>query len=318
MSPSDRVKAAVAGALPTAYGGVAHWHRPRARRGSWLLRAETGGHAPATLLVEIPKRANGRGAGGVRAAGPDDASEAEFRALEAIADAVAASGDPGLAAVVPVAYVSEVGAIVTEQLRARPLKDLLGWRDDDPTEYFRRAGRWLSLFHGIGGRSPRPFQAHETIDEAIATDGSLADLASTVIDAVRTLAYRPSLEVVIHGDFTTANILVTIDDRVAVVGPERRPGRPTEDVADLLTELRFADGGTFGVARRRSTVESWAQGVLDGYPGLDPAVLVCDRAIAILRLWSAREERLRGPARLVLKPFRRRVASEVRALLDAL
>ena len=322
---SDRIRAAVEEALPSGYGGVASWHGPRTGEWSWTFRVETGGAAPATLLVKVPRWEDATDLADALAAGPQQDTEEEYRALEAIAAAVAASGDPGLAAVVPVAYVPEVNAIVTELLRARPLRDRLrgGRGGRSASAYFRRAGRWLAVFHGSGDRRPRPFLPGEADDfDQIAAHlgGSLGQAASDLVAAGRVLTGRPTLEVVAHGDFSMANILVTIDDRVAVVDPNRYRARPSADVAHLLIEARLSRRQLLsaGIGGRRRTVEAWAAAMSEGYPELDPVLLSYDRAAAAVRRWAEVEERLRGVGRVALVPARRLLRSEVASLLEGI
>lgn len=323
---SQRVREAVAAALPVEYGGITNWEGPRHGDWSWMFEAETGGPGPATLLVKVPRWEEAPDLVTALAAGPQADTGDEFRALEAISAAVAAAGDPGLTAVVPVAYVPEVNAIVTERLRARPLHERIRRLPrSDSAALFRRAGRWLKAFHSIAGHALVPFGPAEAEDiERIAgTPGrssALARAAEAVAATARALADRPVATGVLHGDFSMRNVLVTIDNRVAVVDPNRYRGRNTRDAAHLLTEARLGRRqlATSGVMQRRARVEEWADAMRDGYPDLDPVVLSYERAAAAIRKWEELENRLRGLSRLTLVPARRLFSSEVEALVGGI
>lgn len=318
MKPAtDRIRAAVAASLPPGYGAINRWSRPRQGDWSWMFEAETGGAAPATLLVKVPRWEEAADLGAALNAGPQADTEEEFRALESIAAAVAAAGDPGLTAVVPVAYVREVNAVVTERLRAVPLHERLG-RTGDAATLFGRVGRWLRVFHATSDQQLVPFEADEIerLEDA-GHRGALGDAIAAVAAVARNRSGRPVSVGVLHGDLSLRNVLVTIDDRVAVIDPNRYRGRIAGDAAHLLTEVRLGRRQliTSGAFRRRSRVEQWAEAIIDGYPEIDADGLAYERAVAAVRRWVEVEGRTKGIARLALLPARRLFRSEVGALV---
>ncbi|MEX0826405.1 MAG: phosphotransferase [Acidimicrobiia bacterium] len=320
MKPAqERIRAAVAASLPPGYGAITRWSRPRQGDWSWMFEAETGGAAPATLLVKVPRWEEATDLGSALNAGPQKDTEEEYRALEAIAAAVAAAGDPGLTAVVPVAYVREVNAVVTERLRAVPLHDRLGrTRGSDAATLFQRVGRWLRIFHATSDQQLVPFEAGQFERLADAGHrGALGDSIAAVAAVARVRSGRPVSVGVLHGDLSLRNVLVTIDDRVAVIDPNRYRGRIAGDAAHLLTEVRLGRCQliTSGAFRPRSRVEQLAVGIIDGYPEIDPGALAFERAVAAVKRWVEVEERTKGIARLALLPARRLFKSEVGALL---
>ena len=101
-------------------------------------------------MVKVPRWEEAPTLEAALAAGPQESTRREHATLEAIAAAVAASGDPGLAAVAPVAYLPALNAVVTERLVAGPLRSRLGsWpgAEGRQVEVLRRTGRWLRLYH---------------------------------------------------------------------------------------------------------------------------------------------------------------------------
>jgi streptomycin 6-kinase len=317
---TDRIRAAVASSLPPGYGAISRWSRPRQGDWSWMFEAETGGTAPATLVVKVPRWEEAPDLGSALNAGPQKDTEEEFRALESIAAAVAAAGDPGLTAVVPVAYVHEVNAVVTERLRAVPLHERLRrTRAADAAALFGRVGRWLRVFHATSDQQLVPFEADEVERLAAAghRGGALGDAIAAVAAVARNRSGRPVSVGVLHGDLSLRNVLVTIDDRVAVIDPNRYRGRIVGDAAHLLTEVRLGRRQliTSGALRPRSRVEQWAEAIIDGYPETDAGLLAFERALAAVRRWAEVEERTKGIARLALLPARRLFRSEVGALL---
>jgi len=322
---ADRVRRAVERALPVAYGGVIRWSGPTGGEWSWMFAALTGGQAPAALLVKVPRWDQAPDLPAALAAGPQRDTEEEFRALEAIAAVVAGAGDPGLTAVVPVAYVAEVNAIVTERLNARPIRRRLGRGRGDAAALFGRVGRWLRVFHASGSPTTGTFPA--TAEEAAFTDiagragrGDLGDAAAALAAAARRREGRAVATGVLHGDLSLGNVLVTIDDRVAVIDPNRYPGRLAVDPAHLLTEARLGRRqlAGAGLTRRAGVVERWTDALLEGYPGLDPDLVAYERAAATVRRWASLEEAVRGPARMAMVPGRVLLRSEAAARLESL
>ena len=125
-----RVRAAVADALAGWYGPEAtllSWDGPEAH--AWSHQFAAVVETPAgskNLVVKVPRWEEAPTLAAALEAGPQESTRREHATLEALAAAVAASGDPGLAAVAPVGYLPGINAVVTERLAADPLRARLG------------------------------------------------------------------------------------------------------------------------------------------------------------------------------------------------
>lgn len=317
---TDVVRAAVSDAVRGRYGPIVRWDGPYPREWSWQFHADTAGRGPTSLVIKVPKWEETPDLDTALAAGPQEDTRAEFDALTTIRDAVLRSGDAGLAVVVPVAYVPEVNAIVMERLNARPLRSLLGWRRDGDLlgEVFARLGRWLALFHDLGATDPEPFDGRGRPVPILPVGSPVLVEASDRLAAVaRRLDGVVSDAGTIHGDLTLGNVLVTIDHRVAVIDPNRSSGRPSQDSAHLLTEVRLGRGQllTAGRLRPPRTVARWRDALVASQPRLDPRVLRHDEAAAAMERWRGFTESSHpvGVRWLAERIF----SAEVNRLLDA-
>ena len=102
-------RARLAAEVPLWYGGAAGLVSLSAPQGcAWSFQFALVVDAPGGrrhLAVKVPRWEEAPTLEAALAAGPQESTRREHATLEAIAAAVTASGDPRLAAVVPVAYV---------------------------------------------------------------------------------------------------------------------------------------------------------------------------------------------------------------------
>jgi hypothetical protein len=306
-----RVGTALAAAVPL-------WHGPGARVAAlsgphahpWSFQFDLTADTPSGrrhLVVKIPRWEEAATLEAALAAGPQEGNRQEHVALKALAAAVAASGDPGLAAVLPVAYLPEINGVVTERLEAAPLRLRLGrWPGSErrQTEVLGRAGRALRLYHDrVAGAVAGALDGDTLAAELEAEAARLGGLRSGWPAALASLARRarerhghPALLGAAHGDFNLANVLVTGDGRVAILDPNLVRGPLLADAAKLLTDLRMRRSRalTFGLLGRRGLAEAEAA-FLEGYGPADLSLLGFLRAVATVRRGLEMEERL--PAR---------------------
>lgn len=306
---TDPVRPAVEDAIGSA---LRSWSGPRPREWSWHFAATT--EAGIALIVKVPRWEEAPRLEDALAAGPQDDTRAEFAALEAIHAAVEASGDPGLVAVRPVAYLPEVNAIVMERLASRSLGERLGFRRGDGADLFAAVGRWLDLYHGLapvhtGAPNPRD-------GSAAGFAGPMVDLAGRLVAARRSLGERRVLGIT-HGDLTLGNILVTDDGRVAVIDPNRLAGPLASDGARLLAEARVGRRQlrTLGRWSPPGVVDDWADALIRSQPRLDPAEARVAEAEAVFARWL--EFRV-GRGRVARMIGDRVFAGELSRLLDRL
>lgn len=285
MSLPESVKQAVAAAVRVDYGEVTGWSGPVPRPWSWHLRVET---ARAPLLVKVPRWEGIDDLDAALAAGPQADTAAEFAALEGIHRMVEAANDPGLTAVVPVAYVAPINAIVMEVMAGASLRARLGTGAPSEAEgWFGALGRWLGLYHRTGGGTRVAFSAADERRRwdamAVHAPARRADLMRAAQAADR-LDGRPVTAGVQHGDLTLGNVLVGDDGRVAVIDPNRTPGRWEADAARILAETALGRNQllTLGLLRRRAAIDSWARALSSGHGALDGEVLDYDRGAEAL------------------------------------
>lgn len=285
------------------------------RRHAWsfqfdlVVEASTGRRH---LVVKVPRWEEAPTLEAALAAGPQESTRREYATLEAIAAVVAASGDGGLAAVAPVAYLPALNAVVTERLAAVPLRSRLGpWAGAEgrQAELLNRAGRWLRLYHErVAGAAPGRFDGAAL---AVELGGLAAAAARPPLQAALTALARqareregaPAIVGAGHGDFNLANVLVTGDGRVAGLDPNLVPGPLLQDAAKLLTDLRMrrARAVTLGRAGRRGLAAAEAA-FLEGYGPADSGLLDFLRAVAAARRGVEMKERLAGRPWLLRAP----------------
>jgi aminoglycoside phosphotransferase (APT) family kinase protein len=330
-----RVREVLAAAVPRWYGeGARLASLTGPVQHSWSFQfalGVTGEAGLRRLVVKIPRWEEAPDLEAALAAGPQEATRAEYAALEAVAAAVAASGDPGLAAVVAVGYLEPLNAIVTERLDAAPLGRSLGLMpggEGRRAAWLHAAGRWLRLYHRqVAGARPGPLDVSSlAFDLERAVDG-LPRRRRALVDAVgalsRRLAAVQGVEVTLvrtHGDFNLANLLVTGDGRVAVLDPNLVPGPALADLARLLTDLRTRRIRSLTLGRVGGRgLEAAEQAFLDGYGPSDLALLPLLRAVATARRWVEMEQNLTGAGtwrRVAAWMAGRYLAAEVARLAD--
>ena len=139
-SSRDRVLAVLEDRVSAWYGPDA-WMRPDPAfvTRAWSVHvcpvvSTADGDVP--LVVKIPTWDEAPTLAAALAAGPQAATRREVDALDEIVAMVRGAEDPFLTAVVPVAYVPEINAVVTECLDAVPLRSLLR-----PRRWSRPKGR---------------------------------------------------------------------------------------------------------------------------------------------------------------------------------
>lgn len=320
---SESIRRQVEAALPAQYRPLDSWSAPRTREWSWHIDATGAG---SRLLVKISRWEGVETLEKAMAAGAQRDTEGEFAAMVSIAEAVERSGDEGLAAVRPVAYVPEVNAIVLEWLEASPLGARLTRAASARTArtLLERAGRWLRVGHeALGPSIVGPLDGHAAwsgwqaaIARMSRVPRGLREGAEVVAGVGERLHGRPTRSGTIHGDFSLRNVLVTGDGRVAVIDPNRYQGPLVVDPATLAAELmvgrwRLATGGTFpGTAR----IHRWVRWLLDGYGDHDAEVFAYECAVAVMGRWLALEAYTSPGRRLAVAANRRLFRYEVARL----
>jgi streptomycin 6-kinase len=276
LTAATTIRAAVAAAVVDSHGAIRTWSEPETRPWSWQFRAGTD---RAPLIVKVPRWEGVDSLEAALAAGPQVDTAGEFAALGEIADLVLRSGEPGLAAVVPVAHVVAVNAIVMEVFAGTSLRQRLGFgAPAAATVWLGRVGSILGRYHrrraGVASSFPMAVEV-ERWAEVERRHPRLAPEARQAADAARRLAGHAVMETTQHGDLTLGNVLVSADDRVAVIDPNRIRGSAEADVARLLAELRLGRSQllSFGLWRRRAVIDAWERAIVGGHGGLDDAVL---------------------------------------------
>jgi hypothetical protein len=318
-----RVRSALEAAVPAWCGPgaeVATLSGPQTH--AWSFQFDLAVQAPAggrRLVVKIPRWDEAPTLSAALAAGPQEGTRQEHAALEALAAAVAGSGDPGLAAVAPVAYLPGINAVVTERLQAVPLRSRLGrWPGSEgrQAETLRRAGRALRLYHDSVAAAVAAVLDGEVLAAGLEGDaarlgaGSWPAALASLARQARALHGRPARLGAAHGDFNLANVLVTGDGRVAILDPNLVPGPLLADAAKFLTDLRMRRSRalTLGLLGNRGSAAAEAA-FLEGYGPADLSLLGLLRAVASVRRSVEMEQRLAAwPAalRLPATPLLRR------------
>ena len=239
----------------------------------------------------------------------------------------------GLSAIQPLGLVEPWGVIVTRELDARPLRELLelprrrgrsGRHDDD--DVFRLVGAWLRRFHDAAPSREEPIEIEAMEAElnrlADTSQGeekqrAFSECLEATLTTLRSLRGRYSRVARLHSDFHSENILVTRDGRVAALDAwPQSPASIYEDLASLFTytPLLKRHQVTHGVlldrGRHRKLVELAVLGY--GQRGMverDVLALFC--VLRILSKWrdNAAAASSNGPGRalrLVLMPHKRR------------
>ncbi|MFQ5947737.1 MAG: phosphotransferase [Acidimicrobiia bacterium] len=303
------------------------------------IRILTGDDRLVPLLVKVPHWNGVRTLRQATRAGEQPSTRREFEALRAMAAAVSSSSDEGLVAVQPVAYLSDLNAIVVEELRARPLRDLivrlgvgLGLEANRGrvAEAMERAGRWLRLFHGHAvGTTSGSLQSVGLVEELDELGARLAEMVREPIEAldetrrliagVHKLAGRDIPITTLHGDCNLSNVLVTPRGAVALIDMNPVKGPALQDLAKLVVEpaVLAIQALTRGWFLRHGAIDRWESALIRGY-GVDERdrqVLDVFVAVAILRKWADVEASISAGAGSVVGMSRRWAARLVWAHL---
>ena len=292
---------------------------PRRHRHSFIYRLPVlceGQPATRVMLAKVIRQA-GEERPGQLPAGAEIIGKAreEYAGLARLHSFFAERADPFCGSVRPLAYLPEANAILTEEVPARTLRDVLlpglgTRRRIDPArarETLRRCGRWLRLFHELPVESRwRRFDDRAFLDEAGAFLRELTtlgvapaycdrlhdDLSRFIAD--HHLRGREIRYAWRHGDYNLRNILVTSIGQIVGFDTKLRRACPVwEDVAIFLIELRaqkrfvLSRGRAFGARR----LAEWEQAFLAGYSEADPAqpepaFVVLYSALYALRKWA--------------------------------
>lgn len=319
-----RVVERITGLIREWYGpGASIRGTPQVVRRPWsihLLPTVVIGDRTIGLVAKIPLWDEAPDLAAALDAGPQAATLLEFEALEDIASMVNGSGDDGLTAIRPVAYVEDLNAVVTELLDARPLRRLAArGRRLSVIRAAPAAGRWLRRFHEEIG-SPRDERFDPATlepgltDLAARADGCPPGLEEGIASLKRTaatMAGRTVRMATTHGDFGPCNVMVTPEGRVAVIDPNLVFGPVEQDAAKLAVALRTGPGRLITGIRRRRGPDRIEQGLLEGYGRVDTDVYRLCRRIAAAQRWVEVEGGRRGIGRAALPAARRVLAAEL-------
>jgi len=326
----EAIGAAVGDALRVRYGSgavVERWGSTIEQTWSWQIPIQVGGSVHADLLLKIPRWPEVETLERAVAAGEQPSTVAEFEALISIGDAVAKSGDPELTMVEPVAFLPAVNGILMHRLEGRSLRRAVrfGSQNRDVDALFVRVGRLVTVVHGIGSPSRRPFDV-----AAVATQLS-SDAVGATPDELRRLLHRLADSAAgfgradepvgnVHGDLNMGNVLVDRAGRVAVIDPNPAEGPQLADVALLGIDVRFgrlrlATAGWIGSSTQR---DKWAAAFETASGAQDEIVWPFREALALGERWLRVESETSGARRAGLLPTRRLLGRELRRLVEEL
>ncbi|MFH2072013.1 MAG: phosphotransferase [Actinomycetota bacterium] len=314
----DRVIGVIERLVPEWYGPGARLRgRPPVQRRPWsvhFLPRVTAPGGEIDLIVKIPLWAEAPDLREALAAGPQEATRAEFAMLGRIEAMVTASAEPSLTWVRRVGYIEEINAVVTERLASRTLR--AAPRPRRPAAA-RSAGVWLRLFHDdIGAAADGVLEPSDLLDldgvEQM-VNGLPAALQSAVAGVrsrAEELMGRPIRRATTHGDLGPSNILVTPDGRVGVIDPNLVPAPVEADLAKLAVALRtprwrLLAGFPFGEG-----LHPVERAVLEGYGAVPGEIYALCRRLAAVRRWVEIEAESGGVRRIALPMARRVLAAE--------
>jgi len=248
-------------------------------------------------------------------------AEREFETLKWLCEAFAAV--PGCSVVRPVAYLSDLKAVVTEmadganlgRLLNRPFQSLLGLYRRREEGWCYRAGRWLRKFQTLTARSEKERFASESFwreveeligrCETLGFSHSLVERISSQFRSDLDRAGEPELEVVgQHPDFQPQNVLVGSNGITVLDFTSFKYGNRYHDVASFLT---FLDSRSKHPVFRNVRMEELQKSFLQGYRlvSLDDPILRLYRVKGILNYCVSFLSRL--PSSVSLRPVIRKV-----------
>jgi hypothetical protein len=224
-------------------------------------------------------------------------------------------------AIPPLALYEDVNALVTEEVKIRPLKSLFqsprmfveGEARRTFEEYVKLTGRWLRIFHDqIGG-----------VEDGILFPESLYQIAqgnlekiqshskhrglSDIRDLVSNLYNRYDNVTVpyhfLHEDFHLANVFVSDDGRICSFDPHNRPGSLYLDLAKFITDLATTRTQvlTNGFMVPPPRLKIYNEVLLLGYfeaDYIDHFALNLYRLLTLIQKWEENEIRLERSAGL--------------------
>ena len=309
---------------------IERWGSASERTWSWQFLIRVGGSEHGDLLLKIPRWPKASTLELAVNAGEQASTVSEFEALTSIAAAVAHSGDPGLTAVEPIAYIPAINGILMRRLEGRSLRQTVGFgkRGREADALFSRVGRLVSLVHNIGDRTRRPFEgvvaAAEADRLAVAVEGTAPTELGLLLGrlAVAGAKLDGVSEPVgnVHGDLNMSNVLVDQAARVAVIDPNPGEGPQLPDVALLGDDIRFDRRRLFtgGWLARRAGRDRWAAAVTEASGAQDEAAWPFREALALGERWFRIESETVGIRRAGLLPARRVLSRELRRRVEAL
>jgi hypothetical protein len=292
------------------------------RRWSFFLRYPIALPADASkhILVKIPRQPEMQTLEEAVAAQHLRATQQqEYEMLRAMAEAFSEQGNQTCCAIRPLTYLTDWNALVTEELSAQPLKDLIMRPQivlGRPRSWFRLetaltgAGRWLRIFHEqLGALRTEPLsldmmqrEVDQTLDRLVYTSVvQPVDLTSVRASANRIMAgllHEPVPTAILHGDFNCANILVTPDMRVTALDNNNSLRAPVyNDLAKLITDLATRKVQVFsqGLFVPGPSLARCQHAILAGYFADEPyniQVLNFACALAVIRKWALDEQAL--------------------------
>lgn len=269
MSSADRIVEA----LREAIDGLEL--DPQPERSTWSRRF-TGRIGATPVIAKIPLWREAPTLEAALAAGPQADTQTEYEMLATIHEAVEAAADRTLTAARPVAYVRSVNAIVMERLDAVPLRTHLGHASGpaDADEVMVRVGRWIRMFGEATGARRGSFdagRARDELEQVAGRDRRAVDRLGVVADRLHGV---PAWEGVLHADFSSVNVLVTTDGRVAVIDPNQARGPVARDLGHLMADLATNRGQllALGVRRSASRLDRWLSRLCEGHGDIDLGV----------------------------------------------
>lgn len=249
---------------------------------------------------------------GLRAEG-----RAEFETLRRLESLTA--GSTTHCAIRALDYLPDWNALVMEELRARTAKrDLTRGTAAFSRQArrrlevaFGRLGGLIRIFHeGLGTPHDGPI-VDET--ESAAFSATLADLDGVSphriqLDGIRELVARveqlgasvPVIHTLLHGDLSSANVLIDDRNRVALFDPRLLPGPVYRDIAKLTVDLETfnVEGLTHG-RYLRGSAETFGAAVLRGYLGpSDPHPIAFEYFRLVSLMEKMRDDDLRRTTQL--------------------
>jgi len=253
---------------------------------------------------------------------PASRAALEFRALSAIAAALA-DADPDRLAAIPIHDLIDDRTIVMGVLswpsldrilaRRRMLGRLAGPPDGRAAvEAFRNAGRWLVRFRALALSTEGPrLAARDDVLAALSDFGAYlggSTAGVSPVDGARAVSLAgavlpPTLPTAPgHGDFAMRNLLVGPTAQVAVIDTRARWSIPIEeDLATLLVALRTnrLQSLTQGRAWSPRSLARFEAALLDGaaYERAARPVLRVFELLLLWDKWAAHRARESGPSR---------------------